>query len=397
MPLEVVIFGQGYVGLPLAIEATKAGMLVHGIDIDFNKVEQIRSGISPVMDIANEEISSMISSQTYKVNENTDFKSSTNVICVCVPTPLDSFYKPDLTILKMALQNVAAGLKPGMLVIIESTIQPGATREFVLPLLESLSGLNRNQFLLAFSPERIDPANKIWNLKNTPKLVAGLTDSAALSAKEFYSQFIKDIEICSSLEVAETAKLLENSFRLVNISLINEVSFFCNKIGIEISDVINAASSKPYGFMAFHPSIGAGGHCIPIDPVYLSTKATELNSPINMIDLAHKINKSIPLRVVERAENLLGNLDGKKILIVGVAYKPNVSDTRETAAQDLISKLISKGAKVFWHDDLVGEWNGEKSSSLSDKYDLAIIVSLHDYLNLEALGKIPIINTRNSI
>ena len=397
MPLEIVIFGQGYVGLPLAIEAVNAGMFVHGIDTDLSKVQQIRSGISPFIDIKDSEISSIVASQNYQVNEKSDFKSSTNVICVCVPTPLDAHNKPDVTMLKTALESVASGLKPGMLVIIESTIQPGATREFVLPLLENLSGLNRNEFLLAFSPERIDPANKIWNLKNTPKLVAGLTHPAALKAKEFYSKFLNDIEICSSLEVAETAKLLENSFRLVNISLINEISFFCNKIGIEVNDVITAASSKPYGFMAFYPSIGAGGHCIPIDPVYLSTKARELKSPIDMIDLAHKINKSIPFRIVERAESLLGDLNDKKILIVGVAYKPNVSDTRETAVLDLMSQLSGKGAIVYWHDDLVKEWNGKKSCSLNEIYDLAIVASLHDTVNLESLGNIPIINTRSSI
>jgi UDP-N-acetyl-D-glucosamine dehydrogenase len=284
-----------------------------------------------------------------------------------------------------------------MLVIIESTIQPGATREFVLPILKKVSGLNQDEFLLAFSPERIDPSNKKWGLRNTTKLVSGLSAEAALKAKEFYSQFVDDIKICSSVEVAETAKLLENAFRFINISFVNEMAFFCNKLGIEISEVIGAAATKPFGFMEFYPSIGIGGHCIPVDPMYLSSKASDINSPVSMIDLAEQINKSVPHYIVKRAKVILKDLEDKKILIIGVAYKPNVSDTRETPVLDLINILSSYGAKVYWHDELVKEWNGQKSNPLSKGYDLAIIASHHDYVNLALIGDTPVINTQNSI
>jgi UDP-N-acetyl-D-glucosamine dehydrogenase len=279
----------------------------------------------------------------------------------------------------------------------ESTVEPGTTREFLLPILEKGSGLNNNQFLLAFSPERIDPLNEVWNLKNTPKVVAGLTEAAKLAAIDFYSKFISKLIPVDSLEVAETSKLLENTFRLVNISFINELSIFCNELGIDINEVIEAASTKPYGFMPFYPSIGVGGHCIPVDPIYLATKAKAIGSPTEFIDLASRVNHEMPEYFVGRAEEILGDLNDKRVLVVGVSYKPNVADVRETPVKDLIKRLVEKGAKVSWHDDLVKKWEGSESVPLSSDYDLAILATPHDGVDLSVLGKTPILNTRSSI
>jgi UDP-N-acetyl-D-glucosamine dehydrogenase len=251
--------------------------------------------------------------------------------------------------------------------------------------------------LVAFSPERIDPANKLWEVRNTPKLIAGLTDQACEKAIQFYSHFIDRLIKCDSLEIAETSKLLENSFRLINISFINEIAIFCQKLGIDINAVISAAATKPYGFMPFYPSIGVGGHCIPVDPLYLANKAREIGAPTRFIDLADKINQEIPEYFVGRAEEKVGGLQAKKVLVVGVAYKPNVADVRESPVEALITGLKQKGAQVSWHDDLVKEWNGEKSVALSSDFDLAIIATPHDYLDLTKLRNVPILNTRGSI
>jgi UDP-N-acetyl-D-glucosamine dehydrogenase len=274
---------------------------------------------------------------------------------------------------------------------------PGVTKGVVLPLVEKFSELSGTDFYLAYSPERIDPLNKTWNITNTPKLVAGLNLDSRKKAVEFYSKFIDSIIECESIEVAEIAKLLENSFRLVNISFINELSMFCDKIGVDIGSVIKAASTKPYGFMPFYPSIGVGGHCIPVDPVYLASKAEDLKVPQNMINIAVEINKKMPGYFVGRAEEEIGGLKAKKILVIGVSYKPNVADVRETPVEAFILGLRNKGAQVSWHDDLVKEWNGEKSVALTNEYDLAILATPHAYLDLTKLGDVPILNTRGSI
>jgi UDP-N-acetyl-D-glucosamine dehydrogenase len=249
---------------------------------------------------------------------------------------------------------------------------------------------------VAYSPERIDPANKKWKINNTPKLVAGLTEEASRKAKEFYSKFINQVDICDSLEVAETAKLLENSFRLVNISFINELAIFCQKIGIDINDVVKAAATKPYGFMPFYPSVGVGGHCIPVDPLYLASAAKEVGAPTRFIDLADQVNLEMPNYFVGRADEILGGLKDKKVLVVGVAYKPNVSDVRETPVASLIAGLEKSGASVSWHDDLVKIWNNQRSVPITDQFDLAIIATPHDYIQLDKLGKTPVLNTRGS-
>jgi UDP-N-acetyl-D-glucosamine dehydrogenase len=393
---KVAVIGQGYVGLPLAMAAAIAEFEVTGIDIDSEKISQINNRKSPVEDISDSEINSAIVSGNYKASSDTYIHPTTVIICICVPTPLGNDHKPDLGILKSAAVNVGKNLKAGMLVIIESTIQPGTTRNVVVPILEKESGLNRDQFLVAYSPERIDPMNKKFTIKNTPKLVAGLTPEAAVKAKEFYSKFIDQVDICDSLEVAETAKLLENSFRLVNISFINELAMFCQKIGIDVNDVIKAASTKPYGFMPFYPSVGVGGHCIPVDPLYLAEAAREVGAPVRFIELADEINLEIPTYFVGRASEMLGGLKDKKVLVIGVSYKPNVADIRETPVEALISGLKKSGAVVSWHDDLVKSWNGESSVALGSGFDLAILATPHDYLDLSLLGSTPLLNTRGS-
>ena len=396
MTTNVVVIGQGYVGLPLALEAANSGFSVTGIDNNLVKVEELTAGRSTVEDISNEALKSVIENGNLIISANTAFKPEVEIICICVPTPLGSNHQPDLDILKAATQDVGKSLKSGMLVIIESTIQPGTTRDVVVPILEKESGLNRDQFLVAYSPERIDPMNKKFTIKNTPKLVAGLTPAAALKAKEFYSKFIDQVDVCDSLEVAETAKLLENSFRLVNISFINELAMFCQKIGIEVNDVIKAASTKPYGFMPFYPSVGVGGHCIPVDPLYLAQAARAVGAPTRFIELADEINLGMPTYFVGRASEMLGGLKDKKVLVIGVSYKPNVADVRETPVEALISGLKKSGAVVSWHDDLVKSWNGEISVALGSGFDLAILATPHDYLDLTLLGNVPVLNTRGS-
>jgi UDP-N-acetyl-D-glucosamine dehydrogenase len=394
--MKVVVFGQGYVGLPLALAACNAGFDVTGIDVNEEKVFKISSGQSPIEDISSSELNQAINSGNFKITQEVKYENTVDIICVCVPTPLGNNHQPDLKVLESAVKDLGQSLKPGMLVIIESTIQPGTTRNVVIPILERESGLSRDQFLVAYSPERIDPANKKWKINNTPKLVAGLNEEAAQKAKQFYSKFINQVDICESLEVAETAKLLENSFRLVNISFINELAIFCQKIGIDINDVVKAAATKPYGFMPFYPSVGVGGHCIPVDPLYLASAAKEAGAPTRFIELADQINLEMPKYFVGRANEILGGLKGKKVLVIGVAYKPNVADVRETPVVSLITGLEKSGASVSWHDDLVKTWNNQSSVPITDQYDLAIIATPHDYIQLSKLGNTPVLNTRGS-
>ena len=397
MVTKVGIIGQGYVGFPISISAAKSGFEVIGIDIDEGKVSKINNGKSPIEDISDSEVKLLVLENRFRASTQFTDLINTEIFLICVPTPLTKNRKPDLTFVETAAKSLSKILKRGNLIILESTVEPGTTRNFLVPLLEKESGLSREDFDIVFSPERIDPSNSKWNLENTPKIVAGLTKNSRERARDFYSKFINTLIECEKIEVAETAKLLENSFRLVNISFINELSIFCQKLGININDVISAASTKPYGFMPFYPSIGIGGHCIPVDPLYLSNKAQEIGAPAKMINLADQINREMPGYFVGRAEEKIDGLKGKKILVVGVSYKPNVADVRETPIEALISGLKNKGAQVSWHDDLVKEWNGEKSVTLSNDFDLAIIATPHDYLDLTKLGNVPILNTRGSI
>jgi len=394
---KVIVIGLGYVGLPVAIAAAKSGCNVIGIDLNAEKVNSINLGLSPVEDIDNVQIQELISNGSFRASNEFEEIREANIVLICVPTPLLKNQLPDLSMIENAARSMGEYLMTGTLVILESTVAPGTTRDFLAPLIKSVLHISINEIDLAFSPERIDPLNRNWNLKNTPKIVAGLTDQSRKKAVDFYSRFVDEVIECESLEIAETAKLLENSFRLINISFINELSKLCHKLGIEIAEVINAAATKPYGFMPFYPSIGVGGHCIPVDPLYLSSKASEVGAPIQLIDLAAQINMSMPQYFVLRAEEKLRELKGKNILVVGVSYKPNVSDIRETPVEALILGLRLKGAQVFWHDDFVKEWKDEKSVALGSHYDLAIIATPHDYLDLTKLGNVPILNTRGSI
>ena len=388
--MRVAIVGQGYVGLPLAIAAARAGHNVVGIDSNPTLIATLAAGKSPIGDISDADTASALQSGRYQVTDSFEPVRSAEIVVICVPTPLDSVYNPDLSHLESALKSIAQNLSAGTLVINESTIAPGTTRHLIQDLLRT-SGL---PFDLAYSPERIDPANKTWNITNTPKLVAGLTEASAQRAASFYQSFVESVTLGSSLEVIETAKLLENSFRLVNISFINEIAQFCAAMKIDVREVIAASTTKPYGFMPFFPSAGAGGHCIPVDPKYLSYKASEMGVPSRFIDLAHEINVSLPAFFLGVATGMLGNLKEKKILVVGLAYKPDVSDTRESPAHALITSFRQAGATVTWHDDLVKEWNNENSTPITDSHDLAILVNPHSHCDLSLLGATLTLNTR---
>ena len=395
--MKVTVVGQGYVGLPLAIASVQAGHTVFGLDHNQSKISLLMSGHSIIEDLADDVIKKSIDSKLFLPTTDESVISSSDLVLICVPTPLSDDHKPDLTLLINAITTVGKNIKSGTLVIVESTIEPGTCRNILLPILLKESGLKLGEVEIAYSPERIDPSNKKWGIRNTPKLVAGLTEDSSKRASEFYGKFIESITICSSLEIAETAKLLENSFRFINISFINELAIFCQKIKIDINEVISAAATKPYGFMPFFPSIGVGGHCIPVDPLYLANAANAAGAPSRLIGLADQINQEMPGYFVGRAEEKIGGLKDKKVLVVGVSYKPNVADTRESPVEALISGLRGKGAQVTWHDDLVKVWKGEKSVALSSDFDLAIIATPHDYLDLSELGNVPILNTRGSI
>lgn len=393
----ITVVGQGYVGLPLAIAASEAGFKVFGLDKNDEKISLLNSGKSYIEDLNDSKIQKCLDSQLYVPTTNQKIISKSNLVLICVPTPLSDSRKPDISALESAIVSVARNIKKGALIIVESTIEPGTCRNILLPILLKESGLKLGDFEFAYSPERIDPANKTWGIRNTPKLVAGLTVDTTKRAGEFYGKFINSIVECASLEIAETAKLLENAFRFVNISFINELAIFCRKINIDISEVISAAATKPYGFMPFFPSIGVGGHCIPVDPIYLANAAKAVGAQSRFIELADQVNHELPSHFVARAEEILGAISNKTVLVIGVSYKPNVADIRETPVEALILALKEKGAEVFWHDDLVKEWNGEKSVALNGKYDLAILATPHDYLDLSKIGDIPFINTQGSV
>jgi UDP-N-acetyl-D-glucosamine dehydrogenase len=394
---KVAIIGQGYVGLPLAVAAAQSGIQTVGIEINPKKVELLNLGISDVEDVTSSDLASVISKKLYRVTSDYSSIEGVDVVVICVPTPLTTSGEPDLSLIVEATKSFSKHLNKGVLIILESTVAPGTTREILIPLIEKESGLSETSFDVAYSPERIDPSNHNWSIKNTPKVVSGINLASLTRASEFYSRFVDSVIECESLEVAETAKLLENTFRLINISLINEISVFCNKLGISVTSVVSAASSKPYGFMPFFPSLGVGGHCIPVDPIYLENKASTIGAPIRMIKLASEINRSIPEHFVRRAEMLLKSLKDRKILVIGIAYKPNVSDTRESPAKALIVGLRDKGARVFWNDDLVKSWNGEFSTPINSDFDLAIMVTPHDDLDLSPLSGVKLLNTRDSI
>lgn len=397
MSNQISVIGLGYVGLPLAISASTCNFKVIGIDKDIDKVNLLKVGSTEIAGIDKSKLLESINDYGLKISYDYSEIEGSEIVLICVPTPLDNFSMPDLTYVEIAAKSIAPYIKKGNLIILESTVEPGTTRNFLLPIIEDGSGLDRSEFLIAFSPERIDPLNEKWNIKNTPKLVSGFTDEACQKAINFYENFVDKLIKCDSLEIAETSKLLENSFRLVNISFINEFSIFCNALGIEVEKVISAAATKPYGFMPFYPGPGVGGHCIPIDPIYLANLANRLGVPLKMVELADQINHSLPKYFVKRAQDKIGSLVERKVLVIGISYKPNIFDIRESPALSLIAELEKQGAKVSWHDDLVKQWNGDSSVELSSNFDLAILATPHDYLDLTKLGNVPILNTHGSI
>ena len=381
-PSKVVVIGQGYVGLPLAMAIAEAGHEVIGFDSNSGVVSNLKAGISHIEDIEFNLLSKVIASGNYRATSNPGDFSQSEIAIIAVPTPLDEKREPDLKYVISASEALGKFLAKPTLIINESTSYPGTLRNLIAPtvLKSSKVGLRH---LFAISPERIDPGNKEWKMANTPRIYAGLTDEAANLTKVFYSGFCGDLIEVSSPEVAESAKLFENTFRQVNIALVNELALITRGIGISVNEVIDAAASKPYGFMKFSPSIGVGGHCIPVDPSYLAHTAKSIGVEPRFIELANEVNLQMPREIVKRikADNG-GTLKGKKILVCGVAYKPNVADTRETPTAILIDELEKEGAKISWHDPLVSNWKGSTSVELSEKdYDVTVVSVLHDSMD----------------
>lgn len=374
---------MGYVGLNLAM-AIPSEFEVIGFDTKEALVENLLNGISHIEGIADEIVSKKIREKSFLPTTNSADIAKSEIVIIAVPTPLNSDKEPDLTYLQAACETIAAELDQDTLVINESTSFPGTLRDFIKPLIENKNKSMVN-FEFAISPERVDPGNNEWDLFNTPRLVAGLTESATQKAKNFYSTFCSHVVEVSSPEVAESAKLFENTFRQVNIALVNEFAQITHALGISVYEVLDAADTKPYGFMKFKPSAGVGGHCIPVDPTYLSSKAEKIGVPANFISLANKTNLDMAKYVVARVQKAQGiDLSSKKIMVVGVAYKPNVADTRETPAEGIIDNLRALGAKVSWHDPLVGEWRNESSSELRDS-DITIVVTKHSNVSAESI------------
>ncbi len=395
-PKKVLVVGQGYVGLPLSIELVKANYYVTGFDTNDDLVSNLLMNNNPISGLKDQDLSFALNSRRFKITSKIEELDNFDVAIICVPTPLDENRRPDLRSLLEACRTVAIKLEKGNLVIVESTVAPGTTRKLVSSILVSDSEITQDNFMLAYSPERIDPLNSEWHLTNTPKIIAGIDIRSLLAVKKFYGKFILNLVEANSLEAAESAKLLENSFRLVNIAFINEFWQFCYNSGLEIQEIISLARTKPYGFMDFYPSLGAGGHCIPVDPIYLLDGAREVGVELHSLNLASVINAQTPLNFLIKVKNLFPDLLNKKVLLIGVAYKKNISDTRDTPVKILKEELLRQGAIVFWHDPFVKNWEGSTSSKLNDNYDIAILCTPHDILDLSDLGSVPIFDPRFS-
>ena len=370
--MRVAIIGQGYVGLTIAVGAASAGHEVIGFDLNEDLVVRLNSGKSHIEGITNDDLGTFIRVKKYEATSNPEVLNGCEVIVIAVPTPLDDERNPDLTYVHAAADAIAKNVKNVALVVNESTSYPGTLRK---EIAARISGVDH---LYASSPERVDPGNVKWGTKNTPRLIGGLTPDSVAKAREFYASFCDTIVEVSSPEVAEAAKIFENTFRQVNIALVNEFAQISDALGISSREVIEAAASKPYGFMPFNPGAGVGGHCIPVDPSYLAHVANQVGVPATFIKRANEVNLAMPAYVVKRAiEGFGGSISGKSVIVVGVSYKGNVADTRETPAAAVIDVLRENGAKVFWHDDLVGRWRGESSSPLV-AHDIAVVVTRHD-------------------
>ena len=368
--MKIVIIGQGYVGSALAFAAAKAGHDVIGFDTNAKVIGERKEKDSNLKNY-------------HSTNNEADLKDQDAYI-IAVPTPLDESNQPDLSYLIQASKLIAKSATKGALVVNESTSYPGTLREIVITEIEKV---NKSEFLYASAPERIDPANTKWNIKNTPRILAGINEQSTTAALAFYKSICDDVTAVSSPEVAESAKLFENTFRQVNIALVNELAQISSKLGISANEVIAAAATKPFGFMKFNPGLGVGGHCIPIDPIYLAQKAEQLGAPAKFIRQANLVNQQMPLYVLERLKELLGgNLKDKKICIVGISYKADVTDLRESPSLVLLKELQNNGANVVFHDDVVKEYNGAKSTPLvPNSFDLTVVAVYHSDLAVDSV------------
>jgi len=381
--MKVAIIGQGYVGLTISLFASQNHDVI-GFDTNQGIVDSLNSGISHIEGVDSEALEERIRKGSYQATSNPKDISDSEIVVIAVPTPLSIDRKPDMKFIDAACQTISNNLKRSALIINESTSFPGTLRNYIKPAIEK----NSNNSLIhqyAISPERVDPGRGDFNQKNTPRLYAGLTPEAGERTRFFYSSFCDKLVEVSSPEVAEAAKLFENTFRQVNIALVNEFAQITHALGISVHETLDAANTKPYGFMKFTPSAGVGGHCIPVDPTYLAAKAEELGAPATFIRHANEVNLNMAQYVVDRVvQDNGGTIRGKSILVVGVAYKPNVADVRETAAELVIEHCRSQGAIVTWHDEVVRNWKGETSSMLEGA-DISIVITKHDKVNSELI------------
>jgi UDP-N-acetyl-D-glucosamine dehydrogenase len=396
---KVAILGLGYVGLPLAVIFAETGFTVTGIDTDRRKVDTVNRGESHIQDVPSELVKKLVDAG--KLVATTDFTAlqEADAVSICVPTPLGKFGDPDMSYVVSATESLAKNIHPGMVVVLESTTYPGTTREILLPKLGIEKGLTVGQdFFLAFSPERVDPGRKDWTTVNTPKVMGGITEACSEIATIWYSQALKTVIPVTSAETAEMAKLLENTFRMINIGLVNEMAIMCERLGVDVWEVIDAAATKPFGYMKFTPGPGLGGHCIPIDPLYLSWKLKALNYTARFIELASEINSNMPRYTVSKVQDALNEqrkpLKGSKCLVLGAAYKPDSDDLRESPALDVIGLLDKKGAVVSYHDPYITHLHthdGMELDSVQDlmaavrEADIVIIVTNHSSYDYPAI------------
>jgi UDP-N-acetyl-D-glucosamine dehydrogenase len=406
---RVGILGLGYVGLPLAVEFASAGLPVVGLDLDARKVEAVNAGRSYIKDVDQERLAGLVRSGTLRASTDLDELGRCDAIIICVPTPLSKTKDPDLSMVVESAKAIAARLRPGQLVILESTTYPGTTDELVHPLMEERGFKVGEHFFLAFSPERVDPGNARFNTRNTPKIVGGLTPTCTRMAEALYKYAVDTIITVSSPRAAEMVKLLENTFRSVNIGLVNEVALMCARLGVSVWEVIDAAASKPFGFMPFYPGPGLGGHCIPIDPFYLSWKLKTLNYRARFIELAGEVNSEMPEYVFARVADALNDREksvkGSRILVLGVTYKKDIEDVRESPALDIIRILEKRGARITYHDPYVPKLDMEELSLQSQELmpsvreaDLVLIITDHSafsYPQIVEEARI-VLDTRNA-
>ena len=396
----LAIVGQGYVGLPLAMAAIDAGWTVVGIDIFEAKVDQINSGSSPVEDISDSQLLAAIAKGAYSATTDYSLITGAAIIAICVPTPLNDKREPDLTFLRNATSGIAPFLSNETLIVSESTSYPGTLREVIIPIVNLQKPKEVTEIYFASAPERVNPGDPVWNQKNTPRLVGGINAESLLRALTFYRSICDEVVEVASPEVAEAAKLLENTFRLVNIALIYEITQVCLAAGIEIQEVIDAASSKPYGFMPFRPSVGIGGHCIPVDPMYLTWWARQHGQRAEFVETADAINLAMPKYIAECVMRMVNPLvNNPKVLILGVAYKSGLGDIRETPVSKLREFLEARGAEVAWHDPLVPFWESSKPVGLEWDCDVAILATNQPGMDIERLiaRGIKILDCTNSI